>query len=244
MSNLVAAIASTTSDDLHLLRQIFTSVDADSCPNHYNFHMHTVCSDGKLTPIALMEQAVAIGLQAFAITDHHSLAGFELAKTWLEDWRWRHPMPLNGRSSSTFQGLAHPRLFTGIEITALLGETEVHILGYGFVPDHGALAPYLEGYGARSTLQPAGLVIAAIQQAGGLAVLAHPARYRLPLADLIADAASLGVDGVEAYYAYTNPGIWSSCPIHTPPVLELAHHYGLLTTCGTDTHGLNLLRRL
>ena len=244
MSNLIAAIASTTSDDLQLLRQIFTSVDAESCPNHYNFHMHTICSDGKLTPIALMEQVVAIGLQAFAITDHHSLAGFELAKSWLEDWRWRHPMPLNSRLPTASQGLAHPRLFTGIEITALLGETEVHILGYGFVPDHEALAPYLQGYGARSTLQPADLVIASIQRAGGLAVLAHPARYRLPLVDLIADVANLGVDGVEAYYAYTNPGSWSPCPIHTPPVLELAHHYGLLTTCGTDTHGVNLLRRL
>jgi predicted metal-dependent phosphoesterase TrpH len=87
-------------------------------------------------------------------------------------------------------------------------------------------------------------VIAAIQRAGGLAVLAHPARYRLPLADLIEEVASLGIDGVEAYYAYTNPETWSPCPIHTPQVLELARRYGLLTTCGTDTHGGNLLRRL
>lgn len=244
MSNLTATIASTTSDDLHVLRQIFTSVDADSCPNRCNFHMHTVCSDGKLTPIALMEQAVSIGLQAFAITDHHSLAGFELAKAWLEDWRWRHPMPLNNRPSIAQPGLAHPRLFTGIEITALLADTEVHILGYGFVPHHDALAPYLQGYGARSTLQPAGPVIAAIQRAGGLAVLAHPARYRLPLTDLIAEVASLGIDGVEAYYAYANPETWSPCPIHTPLICDLAHRYGLLTTCGTDTHGRNLLRRL
>jgi hypothetical protein len=27
-------------------------------------------------------------------------------------------------------------------------------------------------------------------------------------------------------------------------VLDLAHRHGLLTTCGTDTHGRNLLRRL
>ncbi len=242
MSNLTAAIPSTPLDNCQVLRQIFTSVDADSCPSHYNFHMHTVCSDGKLTPVALMEQAFAIGLRAFAITDHHSLAGFERAKAWLEDWRWRHPMPLSSRT--VHQDLAPPRLFTGIEITALLAETEVHILGYGFVPHHQALAPYLQGYGARSTLQPAGPVIAAIQQAGGLAVLAHPARYRLSLADLIAEAASLGIDGVEAYYAYTNPETWSPCPIHTPQVLDLARRYGLLTTCGTDTHGRNLLRRL
>jgi predicted metal-dependent phosphoesterase TrpH len=93
-------------------------------------------------------------------------------------------------------------------------------------------------------LHPAAAVIAAIQQAGGLAVLAHPARYRLSLVDLIGEAASLGIDGVEAYYAYTNPETWSPCPIHTPMVLDLAHRHGLLTTCGTDTHGRNLLRRL
>jgi predicted metal-dependent phosphoesterase TrpH len=244
MSNLTAAIASTTSDECQVLRQIFTLVEGDSCPSRYNFHMHTVCSDGKLTPVALMEQVVGIGLQAFAITDHHSLAGFELAKAWLEDWRWRHPLPFSSRSHPAHQGLVHPRLFTGIEITALLAEIEVHILGYGFIPHHDALAPYLQGYGARSTLHPAGLVIAAIQRAGGLAVLAHPARYRLPLADLIEEVASLGIDGVEAYYAYTNPETWSPCPIHTPQVLELARRYRLLTTCGTDTHGGNLLRRL
>ena len=46
--------------------------------------MHTNCSDGKLTPEDLMAQAIEIGLQGMAITDHHSVAGYYRAKQWLE----------------------------------------------------------------------------------------------------------------------------------------------------------------
>lgn len=132
--------------DAQALRQIFDSVDAASCPHTYNFHMHTVCSDGKLTPSALMEQVVAIGLQGFAITDHHTLAGYHQAQNWLEDWRWRHPTPIHRRQRSQAGVGTAPRLFTGVEITALLAGTEVHVLGYGFAPHHGAMAPYLQGH--------------------------------------------------------------------------------------------------
>jgi predicted metal-dependent phosphoesterase TrpH len=90
----------------------------------------------------------------------------------------------------------------------------------------------------------AAAVIAAIQAAGGIAVLAHPARYRLSASGLVPIAAALGIDGVETYYAYANPEDWVPCPRHTPTVEQLAQDYGLLTTCGTDTHGPSLLRRL
>jgi hypothetical protein len=236
--------------DAQVLRQIFDSVDAASCPHTYNFHMHTVCSDGKLTPAALMEQVVAIGLQAFAITDHHNVAGFYQAKGWLEDWRWRHPTPLGQRRGSGSRGCSSgpigrpPRLFTGVEITAILADIEVHILGYGFTPGHDAIHPYLQGFAPQAEMKSAAAVIQAIQSAGGLAVLAHPARYRLSVETLITCAANLGIDGVETYYAYSNPEQWQPCPRHTPVVSALAQRYGLLTTCGTDTHGPNLLRRL
>lgn len=230
--------------DAQALRQIFDSVDAASCPHTYNFHMHTVCSDGKLTPSALMEQVVAIGLQGFAITDHHTLAGYHQAQNWLEDWRWRHPTPIHRRQRSQAGVGTAPRLFTGVEITALLAGTEVHVLGYGFAPHHGAMAPYLQGHAPRGVLKEAEAVIDAIQVAGGMAVLAHPARYRQPAEVLINAAVDLGIDGVEAYYAYGNPEIWQPCPRQTPAVEALARHHGLLTTCGTDTHGLNLQRRL
>lgn len=230
--------------DAQILRQVFDSVDAASCPHTYNFHMHTVCSDGKLTPAALMEQVIAIGLQALAITDHHSLRGYYQAQAWLEDWRWRNPTPLGQRRSNRHLGGAAPRMFTGVEINALLAGTEVHLLGYGFAPRHAAMDPYLQGAAPRGAMKSAEAVITAIQAAGGLAVLAHPARYRVPADVLIVQAAELGIDGVEAYYAYNNPDQWQPCPRHTPLIETLARRHHLLTTCGTDTHGSNLLRRL
>lgn len=226
--------------DAESLRKIFTAVDATSCPYTYNFHMHTACSDGKLTPAALMEQVVEIGLNAFAITDHHTVRGYRQAKAWLEDWQWRNPTSLRSRR----QGGAVPRLFTGVEITSLLADTEVHILGYGFSPGHSAIESYLQGYAPRGEAKLAEAVIQAIQGAGGIAVLAHPARYRVPAQGLIPRAVALGIDGVETYYAYANPENWVPCPRHTPTVEQLAQDHGLLTTCGTDTHGPSLLRRL
>ena len=240
--SLSSLIQRPCSGDAKTLRKIFATVDATSCPQTYNFHMHTACSDGKLSPAGLMEQVVDIGLHAFAITDHHTVRGYQQAKAWLEDWQWRNPTSLRSRRRGT--GGASPRLFTGVEITAILAETEVHILGYGFSPSHGAIEPYLQGQAPRGDDKMAAAVIAAIQAAGGIAVLAHPARYRVSASGLVPIAAALGIDGVETYYAYANPEDWVPCPRHTPTVEQLAQDFGLLTTCGTDTHGPSLLRRL
>jgi hypothetical protein len=54
----------------------------------------------------------------------------------------------------------------------------------------------------------------------------------------------LGVDGLEVYYAYKNPEIWIPSPEVTEKAEELAEAYGLLKTCGTDSHGPSILRRI
>ena len=165
----------TATQDSLLLRKVFQSIDAQSCPTTYNFHMHTNCSDGKLDPAELMAQAVEIGLQGMAITDHHSVKGYRKACQWMEDWRWHNPSSWgqrqrrkskrrrpNGKHQSrnqkaesalqqtpvhkvnTYEIGTHktgthktssqpqrklPKLWTGIEITSRLAETDVHILG-------------------------------------------------------------------------------------------------------------------
>jgi predicted metal-dependent phosphoesterase TrpH len=214
------------------LRAVFSKLHAESCPLSFNFHLHTVFSDGRLTPEQLMEQAIALRLQGLAITDHHSVKGYQAAQQWLHRYQQEeNEQPL-------------PTLWSGVEITARLLGVDVHILGYGFQPEHPALFPYLLGYTAMEKDYPAQQVIAAIQQAGGLAVLAHPARYKLPLQELIPAAASLGMDGVETYYCYTNPKLWQVSPEPTLEVGQLAQSFGLLQTCGTDTHGADILQRL
>ncbi|MBR8838971.1 MAG: PHP domain-containing protein [Stigonema ocellatum SAG 48.90 = DSM 106950] len=221
-----------TTASKELLKLVFQSIDAQSCPRCFNFHMHTVYSDGRLQPNTLMEQAIAIGLQGFAITDHHSIDGYQVAQTWLENWKWNNP------------GANAPHLWSGVEINANLLNTEVHILGYAFDPEEPSITPYIQRTATTDEDYEAEAVIAAIQQAGGLAVLAHPARYKRSHFELIPASAVAGIDGVETFYAYNNPNPWRPSALESLQVQQLAGEYGLFNTCGTDTHGLSLLQRL
>lgn len=216
-----------------LLRHILQTVDAQSCPGAYNFHMHTVKSDGQLQPTEVIEQALKIGLNGLAITDHHSVNGYYQAQACLDAWK----------ASQAEHHVTAPILWTGVEINASLLNTEVHILGYAFDPTASCLQPYLQGEKANGKDYQAKSIIAAIQQAGGLAVLAHPGRYRRPAAQLIPEAARLGIDGIEVYYNYRCTKPWLPTPKITEEVEQLTIAYGLLKTCGTDTHGTNLLLR-
>ena len=216
--------------DIETLKAIWRTIDADSCPHTYNFHLHTVCSDGQLQPEAVIDQALALKLKALAITDHHTVKGYEIAHNYLQSYQ--------------NSGQSLPQLWTGVEITSLLLNTEVHILGYGFDPNHGAIVPYLQGDAPVKSNAAADRVIAAIHQAGGLVVLAHPERYHTPATELIPEAVILGIDGVETYYAYKNVFPWTPTPQKTANVKALSEQYHLFNTCGTDTHGLSLLKRV
>jgi predicted metal-dependent phosphoesterase TrpH len=227
--------ARVAAQNVSALKQVFKNIHPESCPRSFNFHMHTIHSDGKLKPEEAIEQAIAIGLKGLAITDHHTVSGYLKASHWLENWKHKHGDDTHNQA---------PHLWTGVEINADLLGTEVHILGYGFNPEHPCLAGYLLGHSSMDEDVDAFRVIAAIHQAGGVAVLAHPARYRRSPAELIPEAARLGIDGVEAYYAYDNPKPWRTSPKQTQLVQQLSTFYGLFNTCGTDTHGLSLLQRL
>ena len=236
----------TATQDSLLLREVLQSIDAQSCPKTYNFHMHTNCSDGKLTPAELMVQAVDIGLCGMAITDHHNVKGYRKAQQWMEDWRWHNPSSWSRKRNANGKPKAKtlPKLWTGVEITSFLADTDVHILGYAFRPGDQGMAPYLQGASPKGDDRLASRVIQAIQAAGGIAILAHPVRYRTDEVTLIRAAARLGIDGVETYYAYDNPKVWRPSPGKTERVQTLAKEHSLLSSCGTDTHGEILTKRL
>lgn len=171
------------------LQRLFQTVDAESCPLSFNFHMHTVYSDGRLHPEELIEQAIAIGLKGFAITDHHTIRGYQAAQRYLENWQSHHPQPAKRK----------PQLWAGVEINAHLLGADVHVLAYAFDLAHPRMQCYLQKRSASGEDYQATNVVAAIHQAGGLAVLAHPARYKRSHFELIPAAAGLGIDGVETY---------------------------------------------
>lgn len=220
-----ASMETSTSSKIEL-RQVFRQIDALSCPSRCNFHMHTRYSDGQMTPENLLTQAIEIGLEDMAITDHHSVEGYLHGRQWL------------AKQDTNL------RLWIGTEITSYIDNVDIHILAFDFDHEAISLAPYLRGKEADRDFTPAPMVIKAIHQAGGLAVLAHPSRYKLPAPEVVAAVVDWEIDGIEVYYAYRNTNPWLPTPGETEANKEMADRYGLLTTCGTDTHGNNLLVRI
>jgi len=210
----------------HPLRQVLEGVHAGSCPGELNFHCHTTCSDGSLRPEQLGAQALGLGLRHMAVTDHHCTAALGPLQAWLD--------------AQAAAGDPVPTLWSGIEISCLLEGCLVHVLGLGFEPAHSALEPYLQGSAAVGPELQAAEVRRRIHAAGGLALLAHPGRYRLPFQRLIPAAAALGFDGAEAFYDYAMQPRWQPTPVVCEAIDALLLDLGLLRSCGTDTHGLEL----
>jgi 3',5'-nucleoside bisphosphate phosphatase len=242
-----------------------------------DLHLHTTHSDGRWTPREVVQQAVARGLAAIAITDHDVLTGLPEA-----------------HQAAAELGI---ELIDGVELTADWDGRTCHILGYGIDPaephlndalaagqasmaahvdellaairasGHELTAEELARYNTRyatGTAVVLGMVekgilrgaanarellalasrepraytaakaIELIHGAGGLAVLAHPARLRrresmLPAATF-APLVSLGLDGLEVWHV-----------LQPTPVRE---HYTraagtleLLVVGGSDCHG-------
>jgi len=194
-----------------------------------NLHCHTQCSDGSLTPQALAHQAVTIGLEHLAVTDHHSTVAHASVEAVL--------------ATRSAAGEQVPQLWRGVEISALLDGCLVHVLGLGFAAEHPSLLPYLGGVSQVGEALRASRVVEAIHAAGGLALLAHPARYRLPHQRLIEAAAQQGFDGAETWYDYSMAMSWSPTPLVCDAIALDLDKRGLLQSCGTDTHGHDLCGR-
>ncbi len=208
------------------LVQVLQGVHGGSCPGELNFHCHTLHSDGSLRPEELASQAASLGLRHLAITDHHSTAALEPAGQTLE--------------RLAQQGSAVPQLWSGIEISCLLEGCLVHVLGLDFDAQARALEPYRQGQAPVGQVLRAEEVVKRIHGAGGLALLAHPGRYRKPFAPLIDAAAALGFDGAEAYYDYAMAPHWQPTPLVCDAIASQLEKLGLLRSCGTDSHGLAL----
>lgn len=77
-----------------------------------DLHIHTTASDGRLSPVAIIEEAIRAKLSYIAITDHDTVDGLLQLK------ESNTPIP------STL------KLIPGIEFSTDLPENDVHILGY------------------------------------------------------------------------------------------------------------------
>ncbi|MBI4536251.1 MAG: PHP domain-containing protein [Ignavibacteriae bacterium] len=91
-----------------------------------DLHMHTVHSDGTLTTRELMQRAKEVGLTTISITDHDNTIGIgeavELARS---------------------MGIV---VIPGLELSASVGDLDIHILGYFFDHTNRNLLEYLSFY--------------------------------------------------------------------------------------------------
>ena len=75
-----------------------------------DLHMHTTASDGRCTPSELVDRAAAAGLTVMAVTDHDTTASV-----------------VEVQARATARGI---EAYAGIEITAVEGGRDIHVLGY------------------------------------------------------------------------------------------------------------------
>jgi len=76
-------------------------------------------------------------------------------------------------------------------------------------------------------------VVSWIHSAGGLAILAHPLRYKMTLTKLkkmISDLKEIGLDGIEIVNSFSSPDEIAKSK-------KIADDYELLYSCGSDFHG-------
>ncbi len=213
----------------HPLVPILTNIDSQSCPKQCNFHTHTNCSDGSLSPVALANQAINLGIKHLSITDHHTIKAYHQIRPYLKK------IENNGGPL--------PTLWTGVEISALLAGCLVHILALGFEIRDNKLSKYLGGESSSGDDLRAENVVKSIHDSGGLAILAHPARYRIGFDTLLTKASELNFDGAETWYDYDSRPVWSPTPLVCSSIQRMVTKLNLLSTCGTDTHGNSLLGR-
>jgi len=83
-----------------------------------DLHPHTDASDGTFSPTQLVEEAVRVGVQLLAVTDHDTFAGYDAAVLLAQQ--------------------AGVELVCGIELSTKLHGRSVHLLGY--FPSQGRLS--------------------------------------------------------------------------------------------------------
>ena len=91
-----------------------------------DLHSHTTCSDGVLTPEALVKRASEKGLKILAITDHDTTNGL-----------------VDGREAAGKVGIL---LVAGVELSVRFDGRELHVLGYFFDPSHANLVEFIGRY--------------------------------------------------------------------------------------------------
>ena len=194
--------------------------EQDFLSGKVNLHIHTNYSDGKADFKKVLDNAKKNGYKLISITDHNTVEGHKHYQDEI--------------------------LITGVEFDCWFGYVFIHLLAYNIDVNHPSLCPFLAKTKAETEGDLIRLfarrnvpeLIKAIHEAGGIAVLAHPACYwAISLERLVKKLMKHGLDGIEVFYPY--PPFRKIVKFHSAKdVRKIADKYPqLLKTGGTDFHG-------
>ena len=194
--------------------------EQDFLSGKVNLHIHTNYSDGKADFKKVLDNAKKNGYKLISITDHNTVEGHKHYQDEI--------------------------LVTGVEFDCWFGYVFIHLLAYNIDVNHPSLCPFLAKTKAETEGDLIRLfarrnvpeLIKAIHEAGGIAVLAHPACYwAISLERLVKKLMKHGLDCIEVFYPY--PRFRKIVKFHSAKdVRKIADKYPqLLKTGGTDFHG-------
>lgn len=205
------------------VKELIRSFKEDEYFDFVNLHIHSKYSDGNAEFEDIVRQARDFGFRKIAICDHNTVEGHKKYHDQL--------------------------LLTGVEFDCWYGFVFMHLLAYGIDVDN----PILNKFMAKSkrgtdadivrifARRNVKKLIEAIHQAGGIAVLAHPACcLAIDLDKFVQKLIAIGLDGIEVYYPYQRHRKFLR--FHTSEtVMAIADKYNLIKTGGTDCHTRNIL---
>lgn len=251
-------------------------------PANFDFHCHSIVSDGLLPPQVVARRAAANGVDLWALTDHDDIGGLVEAKATAEEagmrfvngveisieWRGTpihivglgfdaaNPDLVNGlhdlrqgrveraqRMGDALAAIGIPGVYEGalcfVTNPSLISRAHFarYLVSIGIARDvpgvfQHYLTPGKPGYVDHQwvTLENA---VRWINGAGGVAVVAHPGRYKMSGAEMrrfLDDFKDAGGRGIEVTCG-------SHSPDHVLHFARLARHYAFHASRGSDFHG-------
>ena len=204
------------------IKEILSTFTKKDYEKDVNLHIHTTFSDGNCTPEEILNQAKKLNMKMISISDHNTLKAYNKKEILNSDL-----------------------IIPAVEFDCWFLGCIIHILGYGIDINNkelkslcaktqaGTKADIVRFFSFRNPKK----VINAIHNAGGVAILAHPACYWcFNLNNFVKKLIKLGIDGLEVYYVYRRHR--KIIKFHSEKKIEkIANKYNLIKTGGTDEHG-------
>lgn len=191
-----------------------------------DLHIHTDHSDGKNTPAEMIQAFIDKGFKKIAITDHNVISAY--------------------KNLEIPEGI---EIIKGVEFDCWDGYVFMHILGYNVDLNNKKLNKMCAKNKLCATNdiirfinhRSAKNVIKTIKEAGGTAVLAHPACCWSPnIKKTIQKLVKYGLDGIETNYAYRRHR--SFVKFYEPEeIKQIGDELGILQTGGSDSHSIEAI---